>query len=231
MGRRKKGEDDSTIKSRLIDRIGEQLFSRGLPSFTMDEVSQSFRVSKKTLYRFFPTKEDMILQVARVFVSRIKAFVERRIARIESRGPEAFVPQIMEFIGKLGSILLSLPISVLTDLEKKSPLLFNKIDALRREVVMSLFSRIMDAGKRMGKVRADIDSEIAAHIYAGMIRQIASRQGLGPAQAPYDVYVTAIKIMFGGILTEETKPELKIPEPPRFEAVDPWEVMKKEAEE
>jgi AcrR family transcriptional regulator len=230
MGRRKKGEDDSTIKSRLIDRIGEQLFSRGLPSFTMDEVSQSFRVSKKTLYRFFPSKEDMILQVARIFVSRIKAYVGKRIAKIESGGPEEFVPRIMEFIGKLGSILLSLPISVLADLEIKSPVLFDKIDALRREVIMSLFSRILDIGKRMGKVRADIDSEIAAHIYAGMIRQIASRQGLGPAHAPYDVYLTAIKIMFGGILTEETKPELKTSDLPRFSSGDPWEVMKKEAE-
>jgi AcrR family transcriptional regulator len=229
MGRRKKGEDDSTIKSRLVDRMGEQLFTRGFGNYTMDGVSQTFGVSKKTLYRFFPTKEDMILQVARLFVSRIKAYIEKRIARIESGGPEEFVPRIMEFIGKIGSILLSLPISVLADLEKKSPVLFDRIDALRSEVIMSLFSRIMDVGKRMGKVREDIDSEIASHIYAGMIRQIASRQGLGPAYAPYDVFLTAIKIMFGGILTEEAKPELSTSGLPRYSSSDPWEEIKREA--
>jgi hypothetical protein len=49
MGRRKKGEDDSIIKKRLIESIGELYFTRGA-SMTTDDLSRGFRISKKTLF-------------------------------------------------------------------------------------------------------------------------------------------------------------------------------------
>ena len=82
----------------------------------------------------------------------------------------------------------------------------------------------------MGKVRVDIDNDIAAHIYAGMIRQIVSRQGLEPRHAPYDVFKTAIKILFEGILTSESKNEFRDAPAPRFPTGDTWDVIKREAE-
>ena len=121
MGRRKKGEDDSIIRGRLVDRIGKMFFSRGLSTYTMDEISRAFRMSKRTLYRLFPTKDDMILQVAHLVTSRIGAFVERRLKRIESEGPAAFVPQVAEFFRRFGTILLAMPVHLLSDLERESP--------------------------------------------------------------------------------------------------------------
>jgi AcrR family transcriptional regulator len=230
MGRRKKGEDDTVIKDRLLDRIGRLYFTRGLSVYTMDEVSQVFHISKKTLYRFFPSKEDMIIQVARIFVSRIRAHAERIFKRAEKSSPDAFIPQITEFIGWIGSILLSMSPSILLDMEKKSPLLFERIDSLRREVIMNVFSRMLEAGKRIGKIRADIDVELAAHIYSGMIRQIASRQGIGPARAPYDVFLTAIKIMFEGVLTPESRSDFSAVALPRYSEGSPWDDLKGDAE-
>lgn len=231
MGRRKKGEDDTIIKDRLIDRIGELFFTRGLTSYTMDEMSQTFQVSKKTLYRFFPTKEDVVVQVAGIFISRMKAFVQRRLAKIEARGPEAFVAMILELIGRFGSILLAMPPSLIFDLERKSPLLFERIEAIRGDAIMDMFSRILDTGKRLGKIRRDIDSEVGAHVYAGIIRQIVSRQGLGPAHAPYEVFQTAIEILFDGLLVTEAKSDFGALRFPRFQAGNLWRDMKKEAEE
>jgi AcrR family transcriptional regulator len=231
MGRRKKGEDDSVAKERLTDKIGELLFARGLFSFTMDEISRFFHVSKKTLYRFFPTKEDMILHISGIFASRIEAVVQRKLSKIEDQGPDAFVPLITELIGRFGSILLSVPASLFLELESKSPLIYARIDHIRSSIVKASFGRILEAGKRMGKIRPDIDTGIVSHIYAGMLRQTLSRQGLEPAYAPYDVYLTVVKILFEGVLAPEGKREFRPESLPAFSAENLWERIRRDGQE
>lgn len=231
MGRRRKDEDDTKVKQRLTDRIGELFFARGLLTFTMDEISRYFHVSKKTLYRFFPTKDDMILHISGIFASRIEAFVKRKLDRIETQGPDAFVPLITELIGRFGSILLSVPASLFAELESKSPLIYARIDHIRSSIVKNSFGRILEAGKRMGKVRADIDADLVSYIYAGMLRQIISRRSLEPAYAPYEVYLTVIKILFQGILAPETKNEFQPQSLPRFSEENLWEKIKHDEED
>ncbi len=230
MGRRKKGEDDSVAKERLTDKIGELFFARGLFSFTMDEISRFFHVSKKTIYRFFPTKEDMILHVSGIFASRIEAFVKRRLQRIENQGPDAFVPLITELLGRFGSILLSVPASFFSELESKSPLVYARIENVRSSIVKASFGRMLEAGKRMGKIRPDVDTGIVSHIYTGMLRQIISRQGFEPAYAPYDVYLTVIKILFEGVLAPEGKREFHPESLPVFSAENLWERLQRDGE-
>jgi AcrR family transcriptional regulator len=223
MGRRKKGESDASTKEKLTDKIGEFLFSRGFLSYTMDEISRFFHVSKKTLYQFFPTKEDMILHISNIFASRLKAFVNRKLEKIESRGPDEYIMLVTELVGRFGQILLSVPATMLSDLESKNPILYARIESIRSSIVKDCFGRVLEAGKKMGKVRADIDADIVSHIYSGMLRQILSRQGLEPSHSPYDIYLTVIKILFQGILVQESK-EYFLPESlPRLAHGNLWE--------
>jgi TetR/AcrR family transcriptional regulator, fatty acid metabolism regulator protein len=230
MGRRKQGDDDETVKSRLIEKLGEFFFTRDIASLTMDGLAKAFSLSKKTLYRFFPTKEAMILQVSKIFGARIKAFVDKRIAMIEKEGPSAFIPRTREMLAGLGSILLSVSPKAVYAMEKETPLAFETIDAMRRRIIMESFSRILDIGKGFGAVRRDIDSGLAAHIYAGMIRQIVSRHDLGPEHAPYEVYLTVIKIMFEGILEAGSKEAFGAQALPKMERDDPWGLLSEREE-
>jgi hypothetical protein len=167
----------------------------------------------------------MILQVSKIFGARIKAFVDRKIAIIEKEGPDGFVPRTKEMLAGLGSILLSVSPNVIYAMEKETPLVFESIDAMRRKIIMECFKRILDIGKGFGAVRQDIDSGLAAHIYAGMIRQIVSRQDLGPEHAPYDVYLAIVKIMFEGILETNAKDAFAAQALPRMDPGDPWGLM------
>jgi hypothetical protein len=173
----------------------------------------------------------MIMHVSGIFASRIEAFVGKKLAKIEALGPDAFVPLVTELIGRFGSILLSMPASFLLGLETRDPLLFARIDAIRSSIVSKGFSRILEAGKRMGKIRPDIDSEIASHIYSGMLRQIMARHGPGPEHAPFEVYMTVIKILFEGVLTPEPKRDFQPESLPRFAVENLWASIRQSEEE
>jgi AcrR family transcriptional regulator len=231
MGRRRKGEDDSTVKTRLIERLGEHFFSRGLMDYTMDEVAQTVRVSKKTLYRFFPSRDEMVLQVARVFTGRISAFADKKIRTIEARGPDSYLPQVMELVGRIGSMVLSLPPGFMGDMERRAPHLVTRLEAIRREVIAKQFSRILDLGKRMGYVKQEIDTDIASSVYASMLRQVVSGRGVGPTHAPYDVFITIVRIIFTGILEPAVRldPAMLRPTSPTGESR--WDEFRALAEE
>lgn len=44
----------------ILDVMGELLYSRGLKKLTMDEIAQKLGVSKKTLYKYFASKDELI---------------------------------------------------------------------------------------------------------------------------------------------------------------------------
>jgi AcrR family transcriptional regulator len=226
MGRRKKGEDDATVRDRLLERVGESFFSRSKLGFSMDDIAKSTRVSKKTLYRFFPNKEEMILTVARRFLSRITSIVEHKLGEIDKKGPDAFIPAIMDILGRLGSVILSMSPALLREMEASAPMTMEKIFALREDVIVRLFSKILAKGQKLGKIRRDIDTEIASRVYAGMVNMITSRLGTSPFHAPFDVYLTIVKIVFHGVMNPDVEMKIDAKTLSLEPASNPWELIK-----
>jgi AcrR family transcriptional regulator len=227
MGRRKKGEDDESIKARLTDKLGEHFLMKGFGAFTMDSVSQAFKVSKKTLYRFFPTKDEMILQVSSLLGGRIRSLAAKRLKAIEEGGPADFVPNILDFLEDMGSILLMLPTNLLLDLQTNAPIVAEKVDSMRRAIIMEYFTRILDAGKAKGSVRPDLDSELTSFIYSAMLQTLISRKGLSPAHSPYEVFSTAVSIMFEGILGPEAREAFRARTAKPRISENPWQYLKR----
>ncbi len=224
MGRRKKGEDDSTIKKRLIESIAELYFARGV-SLTMEELSRSFQISKKTLYRLFPSKEDVVLDVARALAERITIFVRKMIMKCDKLGPDSFISTVKEIAARMGTFMLSMPTETTHGLEKSSPLLAERIMGIQRDTIMNAFGSVMEKGKALGHIRADIDTELASFLYSAMLWQISHRGGFGPSRAPYDVYLTAVKIILGGVLQADKKLEFDALDLPRLKVDNLWHYL------
>ncbi len=47
-------------KKNLLKNITESFLAKGFYKTTMDEIASDLRVSKKTIYKYFPTKENLI---------------------------------------------------------------------------------------------------------------------------------------------------------------------------
>ena len=47
----------------LLDRIVELFFEYGIRNLNMDDISSHLKISKKTLYQYFKSKEDLIEQI------------------------------------------------------------------------------------------------------------------------------------------------------------------------
>lgn len=113
------------MKEKILD-IAAQLIARyGLKKFTVDEIAAELKISKKTIYQYFNSKEDIIKEYFEVTVASDKESVQRELNSNKN------------FIEKIHSIIYSnhqyrLPIALLNEAKLFYPDEWEKIEELKQ---------------------------------------------------------------------------------------------------
>ncbi len=53
-------QNEDHVKSRILDHIEKKLSNQGFRNFTVDQIANELHISKKTIYKTFRTKEELI---------------------------------------------------------------------------------------------------------------------------------------------------------------------------
>lgn len=53
-------QNEDQLKSRILDHIEKKLSTQGFRNFTVDQIANELHISKKTIYKTFRTKEELI---------------------------------------------------------------------------------------------------------------------------------------------------------------------------
>jgi len=113
------------MKEKILD-IAAQLIARyGLKKFTVDEIAAELKISKKTIYQYFNSKEDIIKEYFEVTVASDKESVQRELNSNKN------------FLEKIYSIICSnhqyrLPIALLNEAKLFYPDEWKKIEELKQ---------------------------------------------------------------------------------------------------
>jgi AcrR family transcriptional regulator len=193
---------DDERKKQILDRARALFLSRGTIVLTMDEIAASQRISKKTLYRFFPNKGALI-----------SAAIEERMAEVASRAlsiandvQRPFPHRIREILRIVSRQIAELGPILIQDLYYHEPEIWERIDSFRQEHVFSIISRLFEEGMREGFIRTDIESRLMPQIFINAMSSFMT-----PAQfnslpiAPADLFDALTRILFGGVLTEDAR--------------------------
>jgi hypothetical protein len=71
---------DESIRKRILDRCRSRFFSLGFTKVTMDEMAHELGVSKKTIYKHFPSKTQLLRELLSLKMDEAQSGIER-IAR------------------------------------------------------------------------------------------------------------------------------------------------------
>ncbi len=188
-----------------MDGARTMFFTKGISSLTMDQIAAHLRVSKKTLYKYFSNKDELVA-----------ASVEERMQEIGRKVTALLESSDLPFPQRLGGILnlvanqiSQFGDSLFKDLSYREPQLWERIDQFRREHIYSAISAMLDEGMRAGFIRTDVDSRLVPLLFFNAVSAV-----LNPAQIltlsipPAQLFDAFIRILFGGILTEEGRQQL-----------------------
>jgi AcrR family transcriptional regulator len=192
--------EDKEIKEKILHKATEMFLKYGFSRVTMEEIAVELGMSKKTLYRFFPGKEQLLREMINGMKCKFEDYVQELWSNIEMSFIEK-LKNLMNYISNQPSAFRG-PLSL--DLQKNFPLLWEEINESRKTHSLHKFNLLLSEGVEKGVFRQDIDKQIVVLLFMNAVQGILNSDVL--SQLPYtanQVFESIIRVLMEGIFTEE----------------------------
>jgi AcrR family transcriptional regulator len=137
-----------TVDSNTITKFAFTKFlQEGFYKITMDEIAKEMRISKKTIYKHFPSKENLIDSALEMAMSQL----QNSLREITERNDNAVVKLklISEFIINFAK---NVSPKWLNDLQMHGQAKWNKVEEKRKQIILETFTIILEQGKKEGLI-------------------------------------------------------------------------------
>jgi AcrR family transcriptional regulator len=192
------------VKERILTFASERFFQEGFSKVSVDDLASELVISKKTFYRFFGSKEDLLIQI----MDRLVAGVRARFIKILDSDRD-FVEKLGEVMTFLGQEVGRLGKPLQADLQRHAPEVWKRIENFRHERITQNFSLLLEQGMDEGFVRKDVNKKIALLSFLGAVENIIRPSVLvNESFSAREALEGIMAIFFHGILTEEAESKL-----------------------
>lgn len=146
------------------------LFSkRGIKSCTMGEICAFQRISKKTLYKFFSDKGDLVKSVMASELER----TDKEVKAIMAKGMNA-IDESFEISQHVMDNISELPTQLFYELENYYPDAYKMYEEHQDTCIRVSMTKNIDKGIKEGFYRADLNVDIIVSIYLTTIYNLIS---------------------------------------------------------
>lgn len=187
-------------RERILLKAKEKFAAHGYAKTAMHELAGELGMSKKTLYKFFPTK----LKIAEAIIEHTFAEVNRRADAILA-SPLPAVEKLLRIIHMIVEHNHRFATkTMLASLSHHLPHLWRRIENFRRERMRKNIIAVIEQGCTEGTVRANFNREMFMHFLLGAIQE-----GLSPEILMHASYSMGealrglIDFFLNGVLTPE----------------------------
>jgi AcrR family transcriptional regulator len=189
-----------TTKQRILHKSLDLFAQKGFLKVSMDELASSLSVSKKTLYKSFSGKEEIVRAVFQWVGDESAAYISSIVNN-----------KSLEFPDKIGHILVFMSNQLIRfgrfffdDMRKAMPELWEEVLEFRRIRINENFGKIFAEAKENGWFRDDIDPQLVLMIFLHSIQNMVTPESLAtlPYTAP-QVLDNVMKVIFEGVMTEK----------------------------
>lgn len=138
----------SELKLKHLLEKGQELFWKyGYSGVTMDEIANESGISKMTIYKYFPSKEDLFIEILKnnieFHTSKIIEIISDKYHTIE---------KIETLFNYSIDMAKEYPITLIRDIvEKKN--LFDRIAAIKKEKALPVWQHILEDGISKNEIR------------------------------------------------------------------------------
>jgi AcrR family transcriptional regulator len=200
---------NQNIRGEILDRAQLMFFSHGYRKVTIDMIAASLSISKKTVYKYFTSKKELLEKTFELYRENITGDINKILQAPELQFPE----KLKQVLSGIGINLGGMNAQLLKDIQDLVPDLWEKIRAYKHEAAYLRFNKLIVEGMRKGYIKKDVNRAVIVALYASAIENL-----LDPAfirnlpveladeipALPMEVFENALKIIYEGILTPET---------------------------
>lgn len=187
-------------RNKIIEFASNKFLADGFYKIPMDSISSEMHISKKTIYKFFSSKEELVEAVVLNFISGVSHKIEVVIETEQDSLTKA-----VKLFEIMTSVAMRLSDSWVKDIKIHLPELWERIDEFRTKRAYSVLSNIIHLGQEEGMI-IDKPAELIIHLFVNSIRSIVNPNFLYYQKFNYkEAFQHSFEILFNGILTPKGK--------------------------
>jgi len=188
------------LQDRIVELGEEKLFREGFYKTRMEDIAIELHMSKKTIYKFFPSKSDLVMAVANHFTKKM----ERKILPILESDKNA-IEKLADLLTLLSNTAGKIGDKVFKELKNHYPEVWQHVDSFRTEMMYGNITKVYEQGKREG-LFLDFPTPIVMNVFVNAVKSTVNPEFI--INNNFSIVTaaqTTFKIVLGGVLTEKGK--------------------------
>lgn len=167
-------QKEAEIRDRILNGTQQLFFRYGVKSITMDDIARELGISKKTIYKHFVDKNDLVLNF-----SRMQMLCERVEIEQAMEGSRNAIEEIMQSVKIMQKLFARISPSTIYDLMKYHPDAFDEFRAFKQNHLTQIVEKNLLRGIREGLYREDINTKILSRLRVEEIEWTLDYEKLG----------------------------------------------------
>jgi len=205
---------DQRIQNHILKQAQKLFFRKGYRKVTVDEIASAMSISKKTIYKHFSSKKEILEKTFDLY----KENITEDINRILEDQDLAFPEKLKKVLSSIGVNLSGMNAILFKDIHEYVPDLWERIRTYKYEAAYLRFNKLIEEGRKYGYIKKEVNRAVVVALYASaieylldpvFIKSLPDELNHEIPSLAIDVFDNAIKIIYEGILTPETISSLK----------------------
>ncbi|NVO09018.1 MAG: TetR/AcrR family transcriptional regulator [Bacteroidales bacterium] len=200
----------------MILEAAEELFFRyGYSKTSVDDITESIRISKKTLYQNFESKEKILVAI----FDSIKTELSTQIEKIIADKSIPFTDKLRESMRVISRQFSKIPPFFYDDIQYQAPEVWKMWLDYKKDAAFRHFRYLLEEGKSTGDIKPEISIDMTVFFYLSALHsmldpkfikhQLPSEVADNLPDSPLDRFNEVVRIVYLGILTDKSKQELE----------------------
>lgn len=185
-------------KERILSFAEKKFSQNGFYKTTMDELAKEMKISKKTIYKHFSSKNELVSAIIDYITENIQRNVKKLVAKKTTSAEKLYMMSVFvtQRINQISEKWLD-------DLRVYRPELWTKIERFREKTIISNLDNIITQGKKE-KLILDKPNKIILMVIISSVQAIVNPNFIlnNNFSAKQAAGIT-LEIVFNGILTKQ----------------------------
>ncbi len=187
-------------KERILEYSQKKFFAEGFYKISMDEIALGLGMSKKTIYKNFKRKEDLVEEVMFSYLN--VNLSEMKILHSNSKNS---VEKLCKSIQLMGGMLSRISQRCFSDMQVHYPQIWKKIEEYRTQKIKGNFGIIFSEGQREGVIKP-YPVDLVLQVLVSSIQGVINPEFLwNSSLANKDAFQMTTSIIIHGLLTDDGK--------------------------
>jgi hypothetical protein len=192
--------DINTEKEKILRFSQKKFLNEGFYKITMDEIAKELQVSKKTIYKYFPSKEKLVEEISEEIITGINCDLDCIIDVKEN-----VVVKFVRVLNMYSNKMMYPNEKWYRDLQLHMPHIWQQLDKLRTDRIHSGLKILLEQGRKE-KLVENIPSEIIITSFITTVRSIINPDFIFKNKfSMQEAFKYTFEMFLNGILTKQGK--------------------------